>query len=138
MSVQRFKEAQEKDYAKALKEIQNGRKETHWVWYIFPQLRGLGHSAMADHYGLADIKEAQEYYHDPLLKKHLLEMSAALLSLDERDPVRIFGTIDVLKVRSSMTLFYEATGEKIFKEVLTRYYHGEEDEKTLRLLAHAH
>ena len=137
-SLKRFHDAQKDKYAGyevALQEMKSGCKVSHWIWYIFPQLKGLGMSDMADYYGIDGLQEAQEYMADTVLRKRLIEISTILLNIEEKSAPEIFGYIDAIKIRSSMTLFAEAAPEEpIFTEVLKKYYHGEKDEKTLGLL----
>lgn len=137
-SLKRFHDAQKDKYAGyevALQEMKSGCKVSHWIWYIFPQLKGLGMSDMADYYGIDGLQEAQEYMADTVLRKRLIEISTILLNIEEKSAPEIFGYIDAIKIRSSMTLFAEAAPEEpIFDEVLKKYYHGEKDEKTLDLL----
>ena len=137
--LDRFVEAHElgdpAPYSHALREIRQGRKESHWMWYIFPQLRDLGRSSRAYIYGIVDLAEAKEYLQDPYLGGHLREITAVLLQLEENDPVKIFGGIDAQKLCSSMTLFSLAEGEdSVYGRVLAKYYRGQKDPKTLRLL----
>lgn len=133
--MQRFIDAHARDYDKALCEIQNGRKMTHWMWYIFPQLKGLGRSSTANYYGLQDIFEAKQYLEEDILKEHLIEICEALMSLRNNDVYYIFGTPDDLKLKSSMTLFEAAAPRiRIFGDVLDKFYDGERCESTLRLL----
>ena len=137
-SLKRFHDAQKDKYAGyevALQEMKSGCKVSHWIWYIFPQLKGLGMSDMADYYGIDGLQEAQEYMADPVLRKRLIEISTVLLNIVGKSAPEILGYIDAIKLRSSMTLFAEAAPEEpIFDEVLKKYYHGEKDEKTLDLL----
>ena len=134
-NLERFKRAQAQDYDTALREIRNGRKRSHWMWYIFPQVRGLGHSSMADYYGIDGLEEARAYLADGVLGPRLKEISEALLALEDKDAERIFGFPDVLKLRSCMTLFAAVSEEdSVFHRVLDTYYHGEKDELTLSLL----
>ena len=134
-NLSRFSDAQQKDYARALREIKNGRKETHWMWYIFPQIRGLGRSSTASYYSIADIEEAKAILHDPYLGGNLQEISEALLGLRENNASRVFGYPDDLKLRSSMTLFSCASdGPNVFDKVLEKFYAGEKDSLTLELL----
>lgn len=136
--LQRFKDAQEQDYQTALAEIRAGRKQSHWIWYVFPQLKGLGRSAMCAYYGIDGMGEATAYLADDMLRERLVEISRALLSLDGSDPVAVMGGIDALKLRSSMTLFSLVPGtDPVFQEVLDRYYGGEPDPLTLRILGRA-
>lgn len=134
-NINRFIEAQENQYSKALEEIRNGKKLSHWIWYIFPQMKGLGHSYNSNYYGIEDAQEAKAYLNNPVLSSRLREIAEALLclpaSLSARD---ILGGIDARKVKSSMTLFYIVSGEKIYKDVLERFYGGELDIRTLSLL----
>ena len=133
--LERFYRAQEQSYAQALREVRNGRKQSHWMWYIFPQLRGLGLSSTAAYYGIRGAEEARAYLADPLLGPRLAEISEALLELEEKDAERIFGFPDVLKLRSCMTLFAAVSAEgSVFHRVLDAYYHGEKDERTLQML----
>ncbi len=133
--LERFKRAQARDYDIALREIRSGRKRSHWMWYIFPQVRGLGHSSMADYYGLDGREEARAYLADPMLGPRLLAISEALLELEDKDAARIFGFLDVLKLRSCMTLFAAVSEEgSVFHRVLDAYYHGEKDELTMARL----
>lgn len=132
---ERFLSAQEHVYPYALAEIRAGQKETHWMWYIFPQLRGLGQSNEAWYYGIEDLEEAREYLEHPVLGQRLREISEALLELNETNPIPIFGWTDSLKLRSCMTLFALAgEGEELFVRVLDRFYHGQPDERTLAML----
>jgi len=135
MSVSRFLEAQRWSYADALREIRAGRKESHWIWFIFPQLKGLGQSYTAEKYGIRDLDEAAEYLSDPTLKARLIEISEALLALPGSDPRAVMDNPDDLKLRSSMTLFAAAAPDiPVFQQVLDKYYHGQPDPKTLALL----
>lgn len=132
----RFTEAQEKDYARALREIKNGRKETHWMWYIFPQIRGLGRSSTANYYSIADIDEAKAFLQDSYLGGNLQEICEALLRLKENNASRIFGYPDDLKLHSSMTLFSCASeGSIVFDQVLEKFFAGEKNQMTLAILS---
>lgn len=134
-NLERFIKAQKEDYAMALKEIKNGRKRNHWMWYIFPQLKGLGTSAMAQYYGLENLEEAKEYYNNNYLRKNLLEITKALLSITNKDIDYILGTPDNLKLASCMTLFeIAAPHEKIFSQILDKYYNGKRDKNTIDLI----
>ena len=134
-SLDRFIEAQEVSYSDALDEVKNGRKRTHWMWYIFPQIRGLGMSPMAHKFGIEGIGEAKEYLAHPVLSKRLLEICQVLLSLDNKNAYEIFGDIDAIKLRSSMTLFALASDDgSVFQKVLEEYFAGEMDELTLNLV----
>lgn len=134
--LQRFLDAQEQDYEQALREIRSGRKRSHWIWYIFPQLKALGFSSTAKYYGIEDLEEAKAYLAEPTLRARLLEISGALLTLSENDPGRVMGYPDDLKLRSSMTLFAAADpAEPVFRQVLDKFFSGKPDTKTLELLA---
>jgi uncharacterized protein (DUF1810 family) len=133
--LSRFLFAQEDVYDTALSEIRRGRKETHWMWFIFPQLAGLGHSAMARRYAIRDIEEARAYLEHPVLGPRLVDCCQALISLNGKTASQIFGDPDDLKLRSSMTLFALAEGPgSLFEEVLTKYFSGGRDRLTLDLL----
>ncbi|WP_395504184.1 DUF1810 domain-containing protein [Ectopseudomonas hydrolytica] len=131
----RFVEAQQRDYQQALDELRAGAKRSHWIWYVFPQLRGLGRSEMAEHYGISGLDEAQAYLAHPLLGPRLEDCARALLS-HRGHPVRqIMGAPDDLKLRSSMTLFHAAVPQQpLFAEVLQAFYDGEQDVATLQRL----
>lgn len=133
-NLDRFIKAQENDYETALNEIENGHKQSHWIWYIFPQLQGLGFSSMSQYYGIKDEEEAIDYMNHPVLREHLLKISQALLSLDCSDPVRVMGYPDNLKLQSSMTLFSIVSKEPVFQKVLDKFYDGQEDQATLEKL----
>ncbi len=133
--LERFTEAQEQMYARALSEVKNAKKCTHWMWYIYPQLRGLGTSTNAYFYGIDGLGEARAYMEHPLLSARLREITEVLLTLDTTDAKSIFGPIDAMKLRSSMTLFAAVSEEgSVFEAVLERYFNGEKDAQTLRLL----
>ncbi len=138
--LDRFVTAQDRSqtYAAALAELRAGRKRSHWMWFVFPQLEGLGRSGMADFYALSGPSEARAYLHHPVLGPRLLECVEALLALDESDPVVVFGHTDALKLRSSMTLFVRAAEDPEvrgrFVAVLERYYAGSEDPLTVARL----
>ena len=134
--LERFIEPQEQDYEQALKEIRNGRKVSHWIWYIFPQLRGLGKSDMSDDYGIRDLDEAKAFLQDPYLGTHLQKISEALLNLDNDNATQIMGRPDDMKLKSSMTLFACADPENaVFEKVLEKFYNGHKDGRTLKMLS---
>lgn len=134
-NLKRFLDAQAQDYATALSEIRSGRKRSHWIWYIFPQIAGLGNSEMASRYALKDLSEASAYLADPILSSHMLEISAALLKLDTNNATDVMGTPDDLKLRSSMTVFSLVPGaDPVFKAVLEKYFDGKADQATLQLV----
>ena len=130
-SLDRILEAQERMYEIALKEIKNGEKKSHWMWYIFPQLRGLGRSQMAYVYGINGLKEAKAYLAHPVLSARLIEISEALLDHKDEDIKDILGDIDAMKLRSSMTLFALISKDgSIFHQLLDCFYEGKFDECT--------
>ena len=134
--LSRFLKAQEHDYEQALSEIRSGRKSSHWMWYIFPQIQGLGFSSTAQYYAIRDLQEAKDYLAHPVLGARLKEISSALLDLEGLSASEIFGYPDDLKLRSCMTLFRMADlDEPIFLEVLEKYYDGEPDFRTVDLAA---
>jgi uncharacterized protein (DUF1810 family) len=131
----RFVEAQQHDYRQALDELCAGAKRSHWIWYVFPQLRGLGRSEMAEHYGISGLDEARAYLAHPLLGPRLEDCARALLSHRGRPVRQIMGSPDDLKLRSSMTLFHAAAPtQPLFAEVLQAFYYGEQDAATLQRL----
>ena len=134
-SLSRFLEAQEKFYDIALAEIKNGEKESCWMWYIFPQLRGLGSSRMSYVYGIDGIEEAKEYFSHPILSSRLLEITQALLIHPNVIIEDLIGDLDVMKLQSCMTLFAFLSEEgSVFHKVLDCFYEGKMDEKTLNML----
>ncbi len=133
--LERFLEAQEGVYQSALAEIRGGRKQSHWMWFVFPQLVGLGQSSMARFYGIRDLGEAEAYLAHPVLGPRLETCSEALLHIHGKTAHDIFGTPDDLKLRSSMTLFSAVAGAgAIYSRVLDRYFGGDGDSRTLELL----
>jgi uncharacterized protein (DUF1810 family) len=134
----RFLEAQNQTYLKALEEIKSGRKTSHWMWYVFPQLKGLGKSDMAEFYGIENLKEAEDYLAHPVLGKHLIDISEALLKIEGQTANEIFGSPDDLKLRSCMTLFANTDNSNtVFNAVLEKYFDGIPDERTLAVLKEA-
>ena len=133
-SLERFVDAQERMYERALEEVKSGKKLSHWIWYIFPQLKGLGMSGNSYYYGIDDIEEARAYLHHPVLGDRLWEITTAFLNLTGVKAQDVFGYLDAMKVRSCMTLFNEVAKDDLFKRVLDRYYSGLADEKTLTIL----
>lgn len=133
--LQRFIDAQQSSYAAALSEMRAGRKRSHWMWYIFPQLQGLGYSETARFYAIRDRAEAAAYLAHPVLGPRLLEICRALLALESSDATRLMGSPDDVKLRSSMTLFaaLEDTNP-VFQLVLDKFFDGQKDSKTLQLL----
>ncbi len=134
MNLERFIEAQEESYEIALNEIKKGRKRSHWMWYIFPQIKGLGHSSTAQYYAIQNRAEAEAYLAHPVLSRHLLEISEELLKIESNDASRVFGYPDDLKLKSSMTLFSLVSKKTVFKRVLDKFFDGEIDERTVEFL----
>lgn len=133
-NTDRFIEMHELYYEVALNEIRDGHKRSHWMWFIFPQLKGLGHSAKSDYYGISCVEEAREYMSNEYLKNNTLEICSELLNLND-DIDNIFDYPDNLKLKSSMTLFeYALPEEKVFKSIIDKFYNSEKDEITINLL----
>jgi uncharacterized protein (DUF1810 family) len=134
-NLKRFLDAQQRDYATALTEIKAGSKRSHWIWYIFPQIGGLGYSEMSKRYAIKDLPEATAYLGHPVLGKRLIEISNVLLALKFVSANGVMGSPDDLKLRSSMTLFAQVPGaDPVFDAVLKKYFQGEKDKATLQLL----
>ena len=133
-SLERFVDAQERMYNMALTEVKSGKKLSHWIWYIFPQLKGLGKSNNSIYYGIDDIEEAKAYLQHPILGARLREITSVFLGLTGKNAQDVFGYLDAMKVRSCMTLFNEVADDDLFRKVLERYYSGLADEKTLAIL----
>jgi uncharacterized protein (DUF1810 family) len=137
--LERFVQAQDRVYAAVLDELARGEKTSHWMWFIFPQLRELGRSTIAKHFGISSKQDALEYWSHPVLGKRLLECVNLLLNQRNSDAHDIFGTPDDLKFRSCMTLFAQVVkNEPAFTAALTRFFGGKADESTLKLLKEAH
>lgn len=133
--LSRFLDAQDDVYVQALAEIHSGRKRTHWMWFIFPQLQGLGASPMAQHFGISGLDEARAYLDHPVLGPRLFECVEALNSLPHQSASEIFGYPDDLKLRSCATLFASASSTgSVFEHLLDKYFAGQRDERTLALL----
>ncbi len=131
----RFFPYHDNDYPQALREIRAGRKMSHWIWYIFPQLRGLGQSQRSWDFGITGADEARRYLSHPVLGSDLREISGALLELDESDPVKVMGGIDAVKLKSCMTLFAAVSDKgSVFHRVLDKFFGGEMDSDTLSRL----
>lgn len=133
-NLQRFLDAQQGDYEHALAEVRNGRKYSHWIWYIFPQLKGLGMSYNSQYYGISGKEEAEAYLAHPVLGERLREITSAFLQLKSKTAEEVFGSLDAMKVLSCMTLFNEVAPGDLFRQVIDRYYQGEKDEMTKRML----
>lgn len=132
--LDRFLRAQERSYDAALSELRGGRKRSHWMWYVFPQIAGLGLSSTAQYYSISDIQEAKDYISHPVLGARLIEISGALLELESSDATAVMGYPDDLKLRSSMTLFAQVSDNPVFRAVLDKFYGGSPDARTLRIL----
>lgn len=134
-NLKRFENAQERDYAIALSEIKQGRKRSHWIWYIFPQIQGLGFSQTSRFYAIENKEEAEAYLQDPLLGKRLAEISEALLQLPGNNATLVMGSPDDVKLKSSMTLFASLPHTlPVFQAVLDKFFNGKNDETTLRII----
>lgn len=133
-ALERFVEAQSQSYHQALKEIKAGHKLTHWMWWIFPQYKGLGWSEISQHYAIQSKEEARAYWEHPILGERLRECINALLDLDTDDAVEVFGEIDALKLKSCMTLFYFIGDYDLCGDVLDRFFPKQLDYATVRLL----
>ena len=135
-SLKRFTDAQDTGlYGQALAELRQGRKRSHWIWFVFPQIAGLGSSPMAVEYAISTLDEARAYLAHPVLGPRLHEAAQALLASGKTDPEAVLGFIDAMKMRSSMTLFHRASPEdSVFTAVLDAFYAGAEDDLTLSLL----
>ncbi|GAA4008651.1 DUF1810 domain-containing protein [Sphingomonas swuensis] len=135
LSLARFVAAQSGVYEMALAELRAGKKQTHWMWFVLPQLRGLGHSMMADRYGLEDLGEARAYLAHPVLGERLLESVTALLCHSgRRSAAEVLGVIDGMKLQSCLTLFEAAGGGPLFADALDAFYAGERERRTLAML----
>ena len=131
----RFVVAQQEHYSIALNELRNGQKRSHWMWYIFPQIAGLGYSETARYFAISGPEEARAYFCHELLGERLRECVGTVLDIEGRDVHEIFGSPDDLKFQSSMTLFeYACSGETLFASALERYYDGNRDERTLQII----
>ncbi len=136
-ALQRFVAAQDSDgtYDRALRELRSGRKQSHWMWFVFPQLAGLGRSATAQRFAISGLAEARAYAAHPVLGPRLAECARVLVDLPRADPVEVLGEVDARKLQSSMTLFARAVpGERAFQDVLDRYFAGVPDAQTLSRL----
>jgi len=137
-TLERFIEAQKTDYETALSEIKKGKKRTHWMWYIFPQVQGLGFSETSRYYAIKDINEAEEFLKHPVLGPRLLKICKELLQLPSNDAHSIFGSPDDLKLKSSMTLFSSLNIDPVFDAVLDKFFNGTKDSSTLQIIKKIH
>lgn len=133
-NLERFLEGQRFSFECALKEIRNGRKEGHWIWYVFPQIKGLGHSPNSQYYGISGKEEAQAYLEHPILGTRLKKITESLLSIEGKKIEEILPPVDVMKVRSCMTLFDFVCPNACFDNVLVKYYDGQRDQMTISSL----
>jgi uncharacterized protein (DUF1810 family) len=135
--LRRFVDAQNQNsqYQAVVSELRNGRKSSHWMWYVFPQVKGLGRSWMANEYAIGSLAEAQAYLRHPVLGPRLIECAQLLLAIDGKSAADVFGLVDAMKLRSSMTLFSRADPQQaVFHQVLDRYFQGSEDQETISRL----
>jgi len=131
--LRRFVDAQDADgaYATAVNELRDGRKQSHWIWFIFPQIAGLGRSSTAQHFAISGVPEARAYLAHPILGSRLVECARILTELPGTDAIKVLGSVDAQKLRSSMTLFAQTTSaERVFQDVLNQYFAGEDDDAT--------
>jgi len=134
--LSRFVEAQEPVYETVLRELEHGRKESHWMWFIFPQIAGLGHSPTAQRFAISSLDEARAYLAHPLLGSRLIQCTRTVNAVRDRTAHQIFGSPDDMKLRSSMTLFREAASDPVpFTTAIDRYFDGEADQRTLDIVA---
>ena len=134
-NLHRFLDAQGRVYDTVLAELRAGRKSSHWIWFIFPQITGLGHSSMAQQFAITSLDEAKAYLQHPVLGPRLRACTQLVLDVNGRSAEEIFGHPDYLKFRSCMTLFSAATDHTIFKDALLKYFHGKPDQSTLDILS---
>ena len=134
MGINRFIEAQSVFFEQAYNELKQGKKQTHWMWFIFPQIQGLGSSSKSIYYAIKDLNEAKEYMDNEYLNNNYFTLCNVLLELDSNDAKEIFGYIDYIKLRASLTLFYLVTNNVIIKKVLDKFYEGEFDNTTINIL----
>ena len=132
--LERFVQAQAADYDRALSELRDGKKRSHWMWYIFPQIEGLGNSPMSHRYSIKSAAEARAYLGHPILGPRLRECAAVVLSIVGRSALEIFGSPDDMKLGSCATLFARVSDDGVFKQVLQKYFNGQHDSETLRRL----
>ena len=134
MDLERFTAEHKIWYDYALGEVRAGKKYSHWMWFIFPQIKGLGRSDTAQYFAIQSREEAQAYLAHPVLNAHLREITQAMLNLKNTHPAVVLGDTDSMKLRSCMTLFHAVSGDPLYQEVLNRYYQGKPDEMTLAIL----
>lgn len=132
--LKRFADAQQSSFATALSEIQNGKKRSHWMWYIFPQIHGLGVTPTSQYYAIRSLQEAKDFLADPYLGSNLIKITSALMDLNTNNASEVFGFPDDLKLRSSMTLFAQVSDFDVFQKVLDKFFDGKPDDRTLSIL----
>ena len=137
-NLERYVSAQEHSYNDAISELLDGQKQSHWMWFVFPQIKGLGSSDLAQRYAISGAGEAAAYVAHPILGSRLIKCCNLILDIDDRSAQDIFGGIDAMKLRSSMTLFSRAVGNPTFSKVLAKYFAGKEDLVTLEVLRGVH
>lgn len=134
-NLERFIDAHNKFYDVAYSELKNGKKQSHWMWYIFPQIKGLGKYSTSEYYGIQSLDEAKAYINHPILSNNMIKICQVLLSLESNNPTEIFGRPDDMKLKSSMTLFSLAADDnRIFVRVLDKFYNGKLDNRTIRIV----
>jgi len=133
--LSRFVDAQYRSYERALAEIRRGAKTSHWMWFVFPQIAGLGHSPMAQRYAIGSLEEARAYLAHPVLGARYRECMSALQDLPMTSADAVFGSVDAVKLRSSLTLFAEASAEPLFPAAIDRWFGGRGDERSIAILA---
>jgi uncharacterized protein (DUF1810 family) len=134
-NLKRFTEAQQSDYQAALSELKNGRKRSHWMWYIFPQIQGLGFSETSKFYAIKDVSEAEEFLKHPVLGSRLIEICNELIKLNSNNANQVFGSPDDMKLKSCMTLFASLSNTNpVFQAVLEKFFKGEKDQKTVQII----
>ena len=135
MDLSRFTIAHQNDFETALREIKSGKKRSHWMWYIFPQIYGLGYSYTSQYYAIQSLEEAKAFLADPYLGSNLISICEVLIKLESNDATEVFGSPDNMKLQSCMTLFSLAdNGNSVFDKVLEKYFDGQPDHKTLSIL----
>ncbi len=132
--LDKYINAHKKYYDITYNELNNGLKNSHWMWFIFPQIKGLGYSRNNNYYAFKSIEEAKEYYNNDYLRNHLIDLTRIIIDLNVNDIKDLLKYPDYLKLNSCMTLFYNATGNEIFKELIDKYYDGKQDMETLKLI----
>ena len=135
-NLQRFLDAQKSSYQTALSEIKNGKKRSHWMWYIFPQIQGLGFSETSKFYAIKDVSEAEDYLQHPVLSARLIEISTVAAQLSANNATQVFGSPDDMKLKSSMTLFAALDqSDSVFQQVLNKFFGGKQDVQTLQIIS---